>query len=122
LVPSLVVIREAQTDAAEIHSQALGRAGEILWKKEAKDCRSQRDSYTMCPWTYCVLFVLGTGVTAYAVHPGVVLSEITRNSYLLCLLWRLFSPFFKSTSQGAQTSLHCALAEDLEPLSGKYFR
>ncbi|NP_001300900.1 retinol dehydrogenase 12 isoform 2 [Mus musculus] len=63
----------------------------------------------------------GTGVTAYAVHPGVVLSEITRNSYLLCLLWRLFSPFFKSTSQGAQTSLHCALAEDLEPLSGKYF-
>ncbi|GAB1297569.1 Retinol dehydrogenase 12 [Apodemus speciosus] len=63
----------------------------------------------------------GTGVTTYAVHPGIVLSEITRHSYLLCLLWRLFSPFFKSTWQGAQTSLHCALEEGLEPLSGKYF-
>ncbi|XP_057638946.1 retinol dehydrogenase 12 isoform X2 [Chionomys nivalis] len=64
----------------------------------------------------------GTGVTAYAVHPGIVMSEIVRHSFLLCLLWRLFSPFFKSTRQGAQTSLHCALAEGLEPLSGKYFR
>ncbi|XP_028645698.1 retinol dehydrogenase 12 isoform X2 [Grammomys surdaster] len=63
----------------------------------------------------------GTGVTTYVVHPGIVTSEITRHSYLLCLLWRLFSPFFKSTWQGAQTSLHCALAEGLEPLSGKYF-
>ncbi|EGV91863.1 Retinol dehydrogenase 12 [Cricetulus griseus] len=63
----------------------------------------------------------GTGVTAYVVHPGIVMSEIVRHSFLLCLLWRLFSPFFKSTRQGAQTSLHCALAEGLEPLSGKYF-
>ncbi|XP_036062070.1 retinol dehydrogenase 12 [Onychomys torridus] len=63
----------------------------------------------------------GTGVTTYVVHPGIVMSEIVRHSYLICLLWRLFSPFFKSTRQGAQTSLHCALAEGLEPLSGKYF-
>lgn len=76
----------------------------------------------VCPWSYCVLCVLGTGVTAYVVHPGIVMSEIVRHSFLMCLLWRLFSPFFKSTRQGAQTSLHCALAEGLEPLSGKYFR
>ncbi|KAM9645563.1 retinol dehydrogenase 12 isoform 2-T2 [Trichechus inunguis] len=63
----------------------------------------------------------GTGVTAYAVHPGIVRSELVRHSFLLCLLWRLFSPFLKSAWEGAQTSLHCALAEDLEPLSGKYF-
>lgn len=56
------------------------------------------------------------------VHPGIVKSEIVRHSFLLCLLWRLLSPFFKSALQGAQTSLHCALAEGLEPLSGKYFR
>ncbi|XP_017658413.1 retinol dehydrogenase 12 isoform X2 [Nannospalax galili] len=65
--------------------------------------------------------IQGTGVTTYAVHPGVVMSEIVRHSFLLCLLWRLFSPFFKSTRQGAQTSLYCALEEGLEPLSGKYF-
>uniref|UniRef100_G3TQ44 NADP-retinol dehydrogenase n=1 Tax=Loxodonta africana TaxID=9785 RepID=G3TQ44_LOXAF len=63
----------------------------------------------------------GTGVTTYAVHPGIVHSELFRHSFLLCLLWRLFSPFVKSAREGAQTSLHCALAEGLEPLSGKYF-
>ncbi|XP_023557689.1 retinol dehydrogenase 12 isoform X3 [Octodon degus] len=64
---------------------------------------------------------LGTGVTTYAVHPGIVRSELIRHSFLLCLLWRFFSLFVKSTWQGAQTTLHCALAEGLEPLSGKYF-
>ncbi|KAF6132534.1 retinol dehydrogenase 12 [Phyllostomus discolor] len=63
----------------------------------------------------------GTGVTTYSVHPGIVRSELVRHSFLLCLLWRLFSPFVKSAREGAQTSLHCALAEGLEPLSGKYF-
>ncbi|XP_023557685.1 retinol dehydrogenase 12 isoform X2 [Octodon degus] len=63
----------------------------------------------------------GTGVTTYAVHPGIVRSELIRHSFLLCLLWRFFSLFVKSTWQGAQTTLHCALAEGLEPLSGKYF-
>lgn len=76
----------------------------------------------MCPWANCAFFAPGTGVTTYAVHPGVVSSELIRHSFLLCLLWRIFSPFVKSAREGAQTSLHCALAEGLEPLSGKYFR
>lgn len=29
--------------------------------------------------------------------------------------------FFKNTVQGTQTTLHCALQEGLEPLSGRYF-
>ncbi|XP_048218173.1 retinol dehydrogenase 12 isoform X2 [Perognathus longimembris pacificus] len=64
---------------------------------------------------------LGTGVTTYAVHPGIVRSQLVRHSFILCLFWWLLSPFIKSPWQGAQTSLHCALAEGLEPLSGKYF-
>lgn len=63
----------------------------------------------------------GTGVTTYSVHPGIVRSELTRHSFLMCLIWRLFSPFLKTAREGAQTSLHCALAEGLEPQSGKYF-
>nr|XP_008506091.1 PREDICTED: retinol dehydrogenase 12 [Equus przewalskii] len=65
--------------------------------------------------------IQGTGVTTYAVHPGIVRSELARHSFLCCLFWRLFSYFLKSVQEGAQTSLHCALAEGLEPLSGKYF-
>ncbi|XP_025151089.1 retinol dehydrogenase 12 isoform X2 [Bubalus kerabau] len=83
----------------------------------------------LCPYsktadgfeTHLAVNHLGTGVTTYAVHPGIVRSELVRHSFLLCLLWRLFSPFLKTTWEGAQTSLHCALAEGLEPLSGKYF-
>ncbi|XP_038621873.1 retinol dehydrogenase 12-like [Tachyglossus aculeatus] len=63
----------------------------------------------------------GTGVTTYALHPGLVHSELVRHSLLMCLVWRLFSFFVKSSQEGAQTSLHCAVAEDLESLSGKYF-
>lgn len=76
----------------------------------------------VCPWLNCKLFALGTGVTSYSVHPGIVRSELTRHSLLMCLLWRLLSPFLKTAREGAQTSLHCALAEGLEPQSGKYFR
>ncbi|XP_057589174.1 retinol dehydrogenase 12 isoform X3 [Hippopotamus amphibius kiboko] len=83
----------------------------------------------MCPYsktadgfeTHLGVNHLGTGVTTYAVHPGIVRSELVRHSFLLCLLWRLFSPFLKTAREGAQTSLHCALAEGLEPMSGKYF-
>ncbi|KAM6170930.1 retinol dehydrogenase 12 isoform 1-T1 [Erethizon dorsatum] len=94
----------------------------------------QGEKYYCSGFAYChsklanVLFtrelakrLQGTGVTTYAVHPGVVSSGLIRHSFLLCLLWRLFSLFLKSTWEGAQTSLHCALAEGLEPLSGKYF-
>uniref|UniRef100_F7G3R5 Retinol dehydrogenase 11 n=2 Tax=Ornithorhynchus anatinus TaxID=9258 RepID=F7G3R5_ORNAN len=63
----------------------------------------------------------GTGVTTYALHPGVVQSELVRHSLLMCLVWRLFSFFVKSSQEGAQTSLHCAVAENLEALSGEYF-
>ena len=33
----------------------------------------------------------------------------------------LIAFFFKNTTQGAQSSLHCAVQEGLEPLSGRYF-
>ncbi|XP_060030753.1 retinol dehydrogenase 12 isoform X4 [Erinaceus europaeus] len=83
----------------------------------------------MCPYskttdgfeTHIGVNHLGTGVTTYSVHPGIVSSELVRHSFILCLLWRLFSLFLKSAQEGTQTTLHCALAEDLEPQSGKYF-
>lgn len=62
----------------------------------------------------------GTGVTTYAVHPGIIYSQLVQHYFLLCLLWRVFSHFIKSTWQGAQTSLHCALVESLEPQCDKY--
>lgn len=34
---------------------------------------------------------------------------------------KLAAFFTKNTTQGAQSSLHCALQEGIEPLSGRYF-
>ncbi|XP_037837443.1 dehydrogenase/reductase SDR family member 13-like isoform X1 [Kryptolebias marmoratus] len=65
----------------------------------------------------------GTKVTCYSLHPGVISSELGRNtsSVLHVLLKPVTTLFFKNTIQGCQTTLHCALQEDIEDLSGSYF-
>jgi NAD(P)-dependent dehydrogenase (short-subunit alcohol dehydrogenase family) len=61
----------------------------------------------------------GRGVTAYALHPGVVASDIWRR-----VPWPV-RPLMKlrmlSTQQGAQTSLHCATAPELAAVSGRFY-
>lgn len=54
---------------------------------------------------------------------GAIRSDLARNtsSVLQLLIAPLTSFFFKNTVQGAQTTLHCALQEGIEHLSGRYF-
>ncbi|KAM9425049.1 dehydrogenase/reductase SDR family member 13-like [Pholidichthys leucotaenia] len=65
----------------------------------------------------------GTDVTCYSLHPGAINSDLARNINTLFQLFLkpLTAYFFKNTKQGSQTTLHCALQEGLEPLSGRYF-
>ncbi|NXN96908.1 DHR13 reductase, partial [Rhinopomastus cyanomelas] len=65
----------------------------------------------------------GTEVTCYAVHPGFVNTELFRHAplWLKPLLVPLAWLFFCDAAEGAQTSLHCAMAEDIERFSGRYF-
>ncbi|XP_054650062.1 dehydrogenase/reductase SDR family member 13-like [Dunckerocampus dactyliophorus] len=65
----------------------------------------------------------GTKVTCYTLHPGAINSELARNTNTLLqiLLKPMTAYFFKNTVQGSQTTLHCALEEGIEPLSGRYF-
>ncbi|MEE6492064.1 hypothetical protein FKM82_016464 [Ascaphus truei] len=63
----------------------------------------------------------GAGVTVNSLHPGSIHSELTRHSVILRNLWKVFSFFLKTPVEGAQTSIHCAVAEELESVSGKYF-
>ncbi|XP_061781897.1 dehydrogenase/reductase SDR family member 13-like [Nerophis lumbriciformis] len=65
----------------------------------------------------------GSQVTCYALHPGAINSDLARNtsSFLQILLKPVTVYFFKNTVQGSQTTLHCALQEGIEPLSGRYF-
>ncbi|XP_060778124.1 retinol dehydrogenase 12, like [Neoarius graeffei] len=64
----------------------------------------------------------GTGVTTYALHPGVVQTELWRhlNGPQQAVMW-LIKPFTKTSIQGAQTTIYCAVAPELETESGSYY-
>ncbi|XP_069771364.1 retinol dehydrogenase 12 [Narcine bancroftii] len=62
-----------------------------------------------------------TKVTVNSLHPGCVKSELTRHSWVMALAWKTLTFLIKTPKQGAQTSIYCAVAEELEEISGKYF-
>lgn len=65
----------------------------------------------------------GSNVTCYSLHPGAINSEFDRNMsrVMMAILTPITAYFFKNPEQGCQTTLHCAVQEGLEPLSGRYF-
>lgn len=64
-----------------------------------------------------------TGVTAYAVHPGIVRTELKRHMNLgLLIMWKVVRPFTKTPVQGAQTTIYCAVQPELHTESGGYYR
>ncbi|RVE71877.1 hypothetical protein OJAV_G00056030 [Oryzias javanicus] len=68
----------------------------------------------------------GTGVTTYSLHPGVIKTELGRHFLPTIPLWKrvLYKPlsfFIKSASQGAQTTIYCAVEEKLQNESGLYY-
>ncbi|KAF4525465.1 hypothetical protein B566_EDAN004877 [Ephemera danica] len=65
----------------------------------------------------------GSGVVAYAVHPGAVSTELQRH-LPSCLTWtsaHVSGSLFKTPKQGAQTTLQCAIDEKLAVQCGLYF-
>jgi retinol dehydrogenase-12 len=61
----------------------------------------------------------GTGVTTYALHPGMVASDIWRR-----VPWPvrpLMTRRMLTTEQGARTSLYCATSPDVATASGRYY-
>ena len=65
----------------------------------------------------------GSGVTANALHPGVVRTAFGAEdpAPLQRLLVPLARPFLKTPEQGAATSIHVASAPELEHVTGRYF-
>jgi retinol dehydrogenase 12 len=61
----------------------------------------------------------GTGVTTYALHPGVVASDIWRR-----VPWPvrpIITRRMLTVTQGAQTSLYCATSPDVAEASGRFY-
>jgi NAD(P)-dependent dehydrogenase (short-subunit alcohol dehydrogenase family) len=64
----------------------------------------------------------GTGVTANAVHPGWVRTNIGRNNgWLVQLLMPLLQFGARPAEEGAQTPLYLATSSDVAGVSGKYW-
>ena len=69
----------------------------------------------------------GTGVTTYVVHPGCVRTRLQRmlSGTLIGYVYNAIYPFlcvlWKSPSEGAQTTIHCAVDERLDNVSGRYY-
>lgn len=61
----------------------------------------------------------GTGVNTYAVHPGIVASDVWRSAPWP--LRNLLKRFMISTQEGAATSLYCATAPEVAHHSGLYY-
>ncbi|XP_062867330.1 retinol dehydrogenase 12 [Trichomycterus rosablanca] len=65
----------------------------------------------------------GTGVTANSLHPGVVMTEVMRNyNWLVRFIFNVVGiVFFKSSEEGAVSTIYCAVAEETKGITGKYF-
>ena len=70
------------------------------------------------------------GVTAVTLCPGSVRTEITRevksDKDWIWLLYNVLKPVYlvisKSPKEGAQTTIHCAVDDDIPNNNGKFFR
>ncbi|XP_053198001.1 retinol dehydrogenase 12, like [Scomber japonicus] len=64
----------------------------------------------------------GTGVTTYSLHPGVVQTDLWRHlNGPQQFVMKMVSPFTKTSVQGAQTTIYCAVEPTLEKESGGYY-
>lgn len=70
-----------------------------------------------------LMLVAGTGVSVFSLHPGVVQSDLWRHQHpCVQVAVKIFRIFTKTTVEGAQTTIYCAVQPGLESQSGGYFR
>jgi len=68
----------------------------------------------------------GSGVTVYALHPGVINTDLSRHvsdtfgPLGQCMLV-LGKPFIRTVASGAQTTIYCAVEESIADHSGRYY-
>jgi NAD(P)-dependent dehydrogenase (short-subunit alcohol dehydrogenase family) len=67
----------------------------------------------------------GSGVTAYALHPGVIATDLGRHmedmNYFTKMIWRCSSHLIKTPDSGANTTIYCAIEPSLAEHNGKYY-
>lgn len=126
LLPRLQEAKRARI--VNVASRAHERVHDIDWTMLERPTRSVRERLRMYGVSKLMNVLhaaelarrlAGTGVTTYALHPGVVASEIWRQApWPIRPVMKLF---MISNEEGARTSLYCATAPELENVSGRYY-
>jgi retinol dehydrogenase-12 len=94
-------LRQAARSRTGVHEYAVSKLCNILFTREL----ARR-------WA-------GTGVTSYALHPGVIATDIWRR-IPQPLRW-IMTRFMVAPNEGAATTLYCATAPELASVSGRYY-
>ena len=82
------------------------------------DCRFQYESGFRLDFA----FDAGTGVTANALHPGLVATNFSSGGGAYGWFVRRYARLFgKSAEDGARTTLYLATSPDVASVTGKYF-
>ncbi len=81
----------------------------------------------MIYYIHILIFFTGTEVSVFALHPGIVQTELGRhvtesNACLVGTFRFIKRHMFITADMGAQTSIYCATEESLTEFSGHYFR
>lgn len=96
-----------------------------LWLRDWKVCLDLDLNLDVKVFLF-LLFIhclAGTGVTTYSLHPGVVQTDLWRHlSGPQRVVMKMVSPFTKNSTQGAQTTIYCAVEPSLDKESGRYYR
>ncbi|XP_075535674.1 retinol dehydrogenase 12-like isoform X3 [Dermacentor variabilis] len=113
----------------------VGSCGQVAGRLNAEDLSFGRYWFPLlnyCTTKQCnMLFTVelsrkltGSGVTVNCCHPGFVRSEIAvRSSDIQTWLFNLLLNFYgKSVKEGAETTVYLAVSEEVENVSGKYFK
>ncbi|CAK1598954.1 unnamed protein product [Parnassius mnemosyne] len=112
------------------HGLATLDLNNLNMEKETKETFSKNRVYALSKLCN-VLFTLelsrrlqGTGVTANALHPGVVKTKIFDDvdSILFKFIVPVLKLFSKTQWEGAQTTIYLAVSPEVKEVSGKYFR
>ncbi|XP_045484316.1 retinol dehydrogenase 12-like [Pieris rapae] len=72
-------------------------------------------------WMKALSKRLPKNVTANSVHPGIVKTKIFDNFLLSSVILFVIDIFFKTSEQGAQTSIHLCASNKLEGSSGNHY-
>jgi len=132
LLTNLLLDRLGQSGSARVvtvssNAQRMGRIDfdDLQGERSYSGARAYNQSkLANVLFTYELARRLGQGgVTANALHPGVVSTSFGAEdpAGLQRVLLPLIRPFMKSPSQGAVTSIHLASAPDLEHVTGRFF-